>query len=139
MTFPSGFGHCELALDAKIFEASHTYRVKGTNKYLTVIEEDGRRFYKAYLADRLDGAWRPIADTPEHPFAGWKNVQPAEGVQAWTDNISHGELIRDSNDQTLTIDPANWQFLFQGMFDKDKAKKGYGQFQWRLGLLKPVP
>jgi hypothetical protein len=136
--FPSGFGHCEVALNAKIFEASHTYRIKGTNKYLTVIEENGRRFYKAYLADRLDGAWRPIADTPEQPFAGWTNVQPAEGVEAWTDNISHGELIRDSHDQTLTIDPANWQFLFQGMFDRDKAKKGYGQFQWRLGLLKPV-
>ena len=27
--FPQGFHNCELALDAKIFEASHTYKLKG--------------------------------------------------------------------------------------------------------------
>ena len=57
--FPNGFDHCELALEAKIFEASHTYRLKGLDKYLTIIEENGRRYYKAYLADRLDGQWTP--------------------------------------------------------------------------------
>jgi hypothetical protein len=135
--FPNGFDDCQVALDAKIFEASHTYRVKGTGKYLTIIEEDGRRFYKAYIADSLDGPWRGIADTAEKPFASWRNVRPAEGAALWTDNISHGELIRHSNDQTLTIDPNHWQFLFQGMLDRDKSRKGYGQFQWRLGLLNP--
>jgi hypothetical protein len=55
--FPREFAHCELALEAKIFEASHTYKLKGRNQYLTLIEENGRRFYKAYLADRLDGEW----------------------------------------------------------------------------------
>jgi len=30
--FPRGFGHCELALEAKIFEASHTYKLKGMDK-----------------------------------------------------------------------------------------------------------
>ena len=136
--FPKGFGDCQLALQAKIFEASHTYRLKGMNKYLTVIEENGRRYYKAYLADRLDGKWTPIADTAERPFAGWKNIRPAQGVKPWTDNISHGELVRDGIDQTLTVDPANLKFIFQGMFDKDKSGKGYGQFQWRIGMLRPV-
>ncbi|NQV36333.1 MAG: hypothetical protein HQ515_26810, partial [Phycisphaeraceae bacterium] len=93
-SFPLGFDHCELALEAKIFEASHTYRLKGMDKYLTIIEENGRRYYKAYLADRLDGRWTPVADTAESPFAGWKNIRPAPGVQPWTDNISHGELVR---------------------------------------------
>ena len=136
--FPHGFDHCELALQAKIFEASHTYRLKGQQKYLTIIEENGRRYYKAYIADRLDGRWTPLADTAEKPFASWKNICPAEGVQPWTDNVSHGELIRASNDQTLTIDPDNLRFIFQGMFDKDKSGKGYGQFQWRIGMLSPV-
>ena len=136
--FPKGFGHCEVALEAKIFEASHTYRLKGLDKYLTIVEENGRRYYKAYLSDRLDGEWAPIADTAERPFAGWTNARPAPGVKPWTDNISHGELIRDGCDQTLVVDPANLKFLFQGMFDKDKSGIGYGQFQWRLGLLTPV-
>lgn len=136
--FPQGFDHCELALEAKVFEASHTYKLKGTNKYLTIIEENGRRYYKAYFADRLDGVWTPVADTAEQPFAGWKNIRPAPGVEPWTDNISHGELIRDGYDQTLTVDPDNLRFIFQGMWDKDKSGKGYGQFQWRIGMLRPI-
>jgi len=136
--FPKGFGHCELALQAKIFEASHTYRLKGLGKYLTIVEENGRRYYKAYLADRLDGEWTPLADTAERPFAGWKNIRPAEGVAPWTDNVSHGELVREGCDQTMTVDPGNLRFVFQGMWDKDKAGKGYGKFSWRIGMLTPV-
>jgi hypothetical protein len=136
--FPGGFGHCELALEARIFEASHTYRIKGRNQYLTVIEENGQRYFKAYIADRLDGEWTPLADTFERPFASAHNIHPAAGVQRWTDNVSHGELIRDSNDQTLTIDPDNLRFVFQGMLEKNKADKGYGAFQWRIGILTPV-
>jgi hypothetical protein len=136
--FPKGFGDCQLALEAKIYEAGHTYKLKGTEKYLTIIEENGRRYYKAYLADRLDGPWTPVADTAEKPFAGWNNIRPAPGVEAWTDNISHGELLRDGYDQTLTIDPGNLRFLFQGMLDENKGGKSYGQFQWRLGMLTPV-
>lgn len=135
--FPRGFDHCELALEAKIFEASHTYRLKGLNKYLTIVEENGRRYYKAYIAERLDGEWTPLADTAARPFAGWQNVRPAEGVETWTDNISHGELIRDGVDQTLTVDPHDLKFVFQGMLDKHKSGKGYGEFQWRIGLLTP--
>ena len=103
-----------------------------------VIEENGRRYYKAYIADRLDGEWTPVADTADKPFAGWKNVRPAPGVEPWTDNISHGELIRDGYDQTLTVDPSKLRFLFQGMWDKDKSGRNYGQFQWRLGMLRPA-
>jgi hypothetical protein len=136
--FPRGFDHCELALEAKIFEASHTYKLKGLNQYVTIIEEDGRRYYKAYVAERLDGEWLPVADTADKPFAGWKNIRPAPGVEPWTDNISHGELVREGCDQTLTVDPNNLQFVFQGMFDKEKAQKNYGQFPWRIGILRPA-
>ncbi|MFT4637452.1 MAG: hypothetical protein ACI8T1_000761 [Verrucomicrobiales bacterium] len=120
-------------------EESHTYRLKGQNKYLTFIEQDeGRRYFKAYIADRLDGEWTPLADTAERPFAGAANVRPKQGVDPWTDNISHGELIRDSNDQRLVIDSNNLQLIFQGMLQKDKSSKDYGKFDWRLGLLTPT-
>lgn len=136
--FPKGFGHCELALRGAFFEASHTYRLKGVGQYLTIIEENGKRYYKAYLADRLDGHWTPLADTPQKPFAGWANIRPAQGVAAWTDNVSHGELVREGCDQTMTVDPAKLRLVFQGMLEKDKTGKGYGQFQWRIGMLTPV-
>ena len=136
--FPRGFDRCEVALEAKVFEASHTYRLKGQQKYLTIIEENGRRYYKAYVADRLDGDWSPLADTAQRPFAGWTNIRPAAGVEAWTDNVSHGELIRDGYDQSLIVDPADLRFVFQGMLDAHKTGKGYGQFRWRIGMLTPV-
>ncbi len=136
--FPLGFHDCQLALEAEIFEASHTYRLKGSDQYLTLIEENGRRYFKAYLADHLAGDWVPIADTEANPFAGFANIRPAAGGTPWTDNVSHGELIRDGYDQTLTVDPKAFRFLFQGMLEKHKAGTGYGDFQWRLGLLSPV-
>ncbi len=136
--FPQGFDHCQVALEADIFEASHTYRLKGTNTYLTIVEEDGRRYYKAYQADRLDGPWTPMADSPERPFAGWKNIRPAESVAPWTDNVSHGELLRDGYDETMTVDPRHLRFLFQGMRESEKRGKSYGRFPWRIGLLTPV-
>lgn len=54
----------------------------------------------------------------------------------WTDVISHIELIRAGNDQAMEIDPEILQVLFQGVLDKDRAGKAYGQILWRLGLLR---
>lgn len=135
--FPNGFDDCQLVLQAKIFEACHIYKVKGTSQYINVIEENGRRYFKAYVANRLDGAWLPIADSAENPFAGWKNVRPSTDVKPWTDNISHGELVRAGFDEKLEVDPMNWQFVFQGCFDEEKRGKGYGQWPWRIGVLTP--
>ena len=134
--FPNGFDHCELALQADIFEAGHTYRLLGENKYLTVVEaqgKTGRRYYKVYTADRLGGQWTPLADTEENPFAGAANVHQPDPT--WADNISHGELIRSGYDETLTVDPAHLQFLIQGVTDRLKAGKKYGEIPWQLGLL----
>jgi hypothetical protein len=135
--FPRGFDHCELALQADIFEASHTYRLLGSQQYLTVVEaqgQGGRRYYKAYLADRLDGAWRLLADTEQRPFAGAANVRQPD--PPWADSISHGELIRAGYDETLTVDPANLQFLIQGVTDALRSGKKYGEIPWQLGLLR---
>lgn len=138
--FPHGFRDCQLALKADVFEASHTYRLKDQDKYLTIIEANsgGKRHFKAYLADRLDGEWRPLADSWQRPFAGELNVGSATGVELWADNISHGELIREGFDESLTVDPAALKLLFQGAWEEDK-KDGYGAIPWRIGILTPVP
>ena len=133
--FPAGFGHCELALKGNFFEASHTYRIQGQDRYLTLIEANGQRYFQAYDADRLDGPWRPLATTFERPFASAKNVKPADGGKLWADNISHGELIRATNDETLTIAPKDWRFVFQGMLQQHKQVQAYGALQWRIGML----
>jgi hypothetical protein len=135
--FPNGFDHPELALNGDIYEAGDIYRLKGTNQYLAIIEARGPgdiRYYAAYVADRLDGKWTGLANTQTNPFAGAANVTAAAGGTLWTDNISHGELIRDSNDETLTVDPGKLQFLIMGVLQKDKPKS-YQQIPWRIGLL----
>jgi len=134
--FPGGWNEPAVVLRDDIFEASHTYRLKGSNQFLTVIEaqgENGRRYYKAYLADRLDGGWKPLAATRENPFASAANVR--ETASHWTDSISHGELLRSGHDEHLEIDPTDLRFLFQGVSDPRRSGKKYGEIPWELGLL----
>jgi hypothetical protein len=123
-----------VALQADIFEASHTYRLKGMDKYLTIVEAqaDARRYYKAYVADRLEGTWRGLADSRSKPFAAFSNV--VQGKE-WTTNISHGELLRTGADETMEIDPADVRFLFQGASDPEYRGNPYGKIPWRLGIL----
>ena len=138
--FPAGWSEAKLAIEGDIFEAGHTYCLKGLGKYLTLVKAQGGhgwRYYKAYLADRLDGNWQPIAATKDKCFASMSNVEQPGG--RWTDSISHGELLRAGVDQHLEVDPARLRLLFQGVSDADRAGKAYGQIPWRLGILEPQP
>jgi dienelactone hydrolase len=141
--FPAKWSKPVVVLKGDVFEASHTYRLVGLDKYLTIIEAldgtdsaTGRRYYKAYLADKLDGAWKPLAATKEKPFAGPANVTRKGG--SWTDSFSHGELLRTGHDELLEVDPAHLRFLFQGVSDAARKGKPYGEIPWKLGLLEPV-
>lgn len=137
--FPRGWSRAQVALQGDVFEASHTYRLKGTEEYLTIIEAQnghGWRYQKAYLADRLDGPWRPLAATRDQAFASMRNVVQTEG--RWTDSISHGELIRAGTDERLEVDPSRLRFVFQGALDSERAGKSYGEIPWRLGILEPA-
>jgi len=136
--FPTGWSEPTLAIKGDIFEASHTYRLKGLDKYLTLVEAQGGhgwRYYKAYLADKLDGEWTPLAATKDQTFASMMNTRHPD--DQWTDCISHGELFRVGYNQKLEVDPANLRFLFQGVRDKERAGKPYGQIPWKLGRLEP--
>jgi len=136
--FPHGWGAPRSVLQGDVFEASHTYRLKGMDKYLTLIEaqDGGRRYYKAYLADRLDGEWKELAASRDKPFASTANVEQSGG--RWTDSFSHGELFREGVDERLEVDPANLRFLFQGVADEERKGKKYGDIPWRLGILEPA-
>ena len=137
--FPKGMSDPEICIEGKrfdVFEGSMTYKIKGTDTYLTLVEAIGpARYYRAWISDRLDGKWTPVpdADTWQKPFAGINNVTFEEGVTPWTRDISHGELIRDGYDETMTIDPNHLQLLYQG---RDPASNGnYSLLPYRLALL----
>ncbi|NOX53805.1 MAG: hypothetical protein GXP27_05090 [Planctomycetes bacterium] len=139
--FPHGWSRPEVVLQADIFEAAHIYRLKGRDQFLAIIEAQthGRsywRYYKAFLVDRLDGRWKPLAASHERPFASPINVQ--ETAEHWTDNISHGELLRAGYDERLLVDPDRLRLLFQGVTNQARRGKPYGQIPWKLGLLEPA-
>jgi hypothetical protein len=138
--FPHGWGKPRVVLTADIFEASHTYKVKGREQYFTFIEAQAgeRRYFKAYTADKLDGDWKPLADTRDAPFAGAANIRAAAG-EPWTGSVSHGELVRTGTDETMEVDPHNVRLVFQGVSDADRKGKKYGDIPWKLGLLDLVP
>ena len=138
--FPKGMSDPEVAIRDNrnnLFEASITYRIKGTNTYLTLIEAlSPARYYRAWTSDRLDGEWTPVpgADSWQTPFAGINNVTFEDGVTPWTRDISHGEMIRDGYDERMILDPSNLQLLYQG---RDPASGGrYELLPYQLGLLR---
>lgn len=141
--FPDGFDTPQIVMKATaagdLFESGRTYSLKGSTKYLTIIEcmggNSGRRYYRAFLANALDGMWTPAtgADSYATPFLGEKNVTFAAGVAPWTLDLSHGEILRDGYDETLQIDPKHLQFLYQGV-DAAVHSKSYSQIPWQLGL-----
>jgi endo-1,4-beta-xylanase len=122
---------------SRLFEASNVYLMKGTGRYLALVEAfDATSFYHRYFrswtADSLDGTWTPLQDTFTAPFASTGNV--AFPGSPWTADISHGEMIRDGHDETLTIDTCHLQYLYQG-FDPSAPTNPYNGIPWRLGLL----
>jgi hypothetical protein len=141
--FPNGWSQPKVVVRGDIFEASCTYKLKGREGYLTLVEAvaaqgtRGWRYYKAYLADALDGEWRPVAETWDKPFAGPVNVT-FDG-EPWADSISHGELLREGIDEKLEVDPDRLRFLYQGVLERDRAGTPYGRIPWRLGILEPAP
>lgn len=136
--FPNGFTNTVIAAQDPnkyaLFEASNVYKVQDTNQYLLLVEaigSDGRRYFRSWTAGSLAGSWSPLAASESNPFARANNVAFPSGT--WTRDISHGELVRAGNDQTLTVNSCRLQYLYQG---KDPNAGGdYNSLPWRLGLL----
>jgi len=125
--FPSAQDSGIAGTSQNLFEAVQVYAIKGTNKYLMLVEAQGSgRYFRAWTATDLEGPWTLLTDT----FAAKSNVTFSS---AWTNDISHGDLVRTNPDETFTVDPCNLQMVFQGR--DPTVNVDYGLLPYRPGLL----
>lgn len=144
--FPNGFSDPVVVLEdantGRVFEGSNVYKLKGSNQYLALIEafdqtSGNKRYYRSWIADTLDGPWLPWQASGSYPFASGRNVT-FEGA-AWTQDISHGEMVRASFDETLTVDSCELRYLYQGTDPLAETGGDYNKIPWHLGLLTQTP
>ena len=118
--FPQGWTKPVLALKANIAYACHTYRQeteKGV-RFLTTItssaqdpeSKKNRQFQVSYVAEKLDGPWKPELVKWDNPFVGFGNVKILD--PRWSREIIHGEPLRDGNDERMILEREVKQFVF---------------------------
>ncbi|NBV21547.1 MAG: hypothetical protein EBS05_06435 [Proteobacteria bacterium] len=119
--YPHGWSEPVVALQGDFIYASHTYRLEGgLGQYLTTITARGaespthppHHYQQSYVAERLEGPWKPVNAMAANPFAGKANIRFTDPL--WSGDISHGEPLRQGNDERMLLEANPAGFIFHG-------------------------
>lgn len=109
-------------------EGVHVYKNKADGKYYMMVE-DINRYQELWTATTLDGTWTKVS---EQWAAGNDLIFNAEH---WTDQVSHGEIVRSGTTERLEIDNIDHcQVLIQGVLNGNYGD--YGSIPYDLGLMR---
>jgi hypothetical protein len=114
------------------FEAPHVYKNIPDGKYYMMVE-DISRHQELWTATTLGGSWTKITEN----WAGKSNF--VYKADHWTDQASHGEIIRAGVDEKMEIsDIDNCEILIQGVTDAN-YNVDYSSVPYDLGLIRLCP
>ena len=133
--FPNGFSNARKVF-SPVHESVHVYKVSGIKKYhmfYELSETNGLRHFGLATAEQPLGPWK----IKNNHYAMKNNLTYTDPATKWTEEVSHGELLRSNYDQNLEYNPDKTTFLIQGLLEKDH-KGSYENLPWKLGFIQKI-
>jgi hypothetical protein len=110
------------------FEAPHVYKNLADGKYYLMVEDVSRHF-ELWTASDLNGTWTKLQENWAH------GNQLVFNADHWTDQVSHGEIIRAGVDEKMEISSINCcEILIQGVVNGNYGD--YGNIPYDLGIIR---
>ncbi|RKD16583.1 hypothetical protein BCY91_17155 [Pelobium manganitolerans] len=127
--FPYSWSEAKVAVD-DTFEAPHVYKNKADGNYYMMVEDlKDNRYFELWVSASLAGKWKKVSEK----WASYHNL--VDNADHWTDQVSHGEVVRSSNNQLMEVDNIDHcDVLIQGV--KNGNYGDYGNIPYQLGLMR---
>lgn len=125
--FPYGWSD-PVVIATNTFEAPHVYKNKADGKYYMIVE-DISRYFELWSATDPGANWTFVKEK----WAAKSNLSQTSEI--WTDQVSHGEIIRSGNNELMEITDINkCEVLIQGVLNGNYGD--YGNIPYTLGIIK---
>lgn len=128
-SFPTGWSGPSISL-TDTFEGVNVYRSLADAQYYLVVEDLlDNRYYELWTSTSAGGPWTRVAEK-----WAWHGNLVFNGSN-WTNNVSHGDILRAGVNQRLEINDINRaDFLIQGTTQGSCCP--YQQIPWDLGIIR---